>query len=137
MTFSNNPEKLSLFGGGCNENDRILDLYGGLSRPEVRSLMHTPRLATMICRLFQLEKALPSTQTGVYQSAILAMLQETTEREMEEIPHSILDDLAPPALQESVEKLCKLAYEGLASKKVVFKKSELRAAGCLGTFHPL
>ena len=30
MTFSNNPEKLSLFGGGCNENDRILDLYGGL-----------------------------------------------------------------------------------------------------------
>ena len=31
MTFSNNPEKLSLFGGGCNENDRILDLYGGLS----------------------------------------------------------------------------------------------------------
>ena len=28
MTFSNNPEKLSLFGGGCNENDRILDLYG-------------------------------------------------------------------------------------------------------------
>ena len=31
MIFSNNPEKLSLFGGGCNENDRILDLYGGLS----------------------------------------------------------------------------------------------------------
>ena len=30
MTFSNNPEKLSLFGRGCNENDRILDLYGGL-----------------------------------------------------------------------------------------------------------
>ena len=30
MVFSNNPEKLSLFGGGCNENDRILDLYGGL-----------------------------------------------------------------------------------------------------------
>ena len=30
MIFSNNPEKLSLFGGGCNENDRILDLYGGL-----------------------------------------------------------------------------------------------------------
>ena len=29
-TFSNNPEKLSLFGGGCNENDRVLDLYGGL-----------------------------------------------------------------------------------------------------------
>ena len=31
MIFSNNPEKFSLFGGGCNENDRILDLYGGLS----------------------------------------------------------------------------------------------------------
>ena len=103
------------------------------SRPEVRSLMHTPLLATMICRLFQLEKALPSTQTGVYQSAILAMVQQTTEREMEEIPDSILDDLSPPALQEAVENLCKLAYEGLAEKKVVFKKSELRAAGCLGT----
>ena len=103
------------------------------SRPKVRSLMHTPLLATMICRLFQLEKALPSTQTSVYQSAILAMLQQTTEREMEEIPDSILDDLSSPALQEAVENLCKLAYEGLAEKKVVFKKSELRAAGCLGT----
>ena len=103
------------------------------SRPKVRSLMHTPLLATMICRLFQLEKALPSTHTGVYQAAILAMLQQTTEREMEEIPDSILDSLSPPALQEAVEKLCKLAYEGLAEKKVVFKKSELRAASCLGT----
>ena len=103
------------------------------SRPKVRSLMHTPLLATMICRLYQLEKALPSTQTGVYQSAILAMLQQTTEREMEEIPDSILDDLSPPALEEAVENLCKLAYEGLAEKKVVFKKSELRAAGCVGT----
>ena len=103
------------------------------SRPEVRSLMHTPLLATMICRLFQLQKALPSTQTGVYQSAILAMLQQTTEREMEEIPDSILDDLSPPALQEAVENLCKLAYDGLTKKKVVFKKSELRAAGCVGT----
>ena len=104
-----------------------------VSRPEVRSLMHTPLLATMICRLFQLRKALPSTQTGVYQSAILTMLQQTTEREMEDIPDSILDDLSPPALQEAVENLCKLAYDGLAEKKVVFKKSELRAAGCLGT----
>ena len=102
------------------------------SRPEVRSLMHTPLLATMICRLFQLEKALPSTQTGVYQSAILTMLQQTTEREMEEIPDSILDNLSSSALQEAVESLCKLAYECLAKKKVVFKKSELQAAGCLG-----
>ena len=36
MTFSNNPEKLSLFGGGCNENDRILDLYGGLEEAQTR-----------------------------------------------------------------------------------------------------
>ena len=104
-----------------------------VSRPKVRSLMHTPLLATMICRLFQLEKALPSTQTGVYQAAILAMLQQTTEREMEDIPDSILDELSPPALHAAVENLCKLAYEGLAEKKVVFKKSELEAAGCLGT----
>ena len=103
------------------------------SHSEVRSLMHTPLLATMICRLFQLQKALPSTQTGVYQSAILTMLQQTTEREMEEIPDSILNDLSSPALQEAVENLCKLAYDGLAKKKVVFKKSELRAAGCVGT----
>ena len=104
-----------------------------VGRPEVRSLMHTPLLATMICRLFQLEKALPGTQTGVYQSAILTMQQQTTEREMEEIPDSILDDLSPPAVQEAVENLCKLAYDCLAKKKVVFKKSELRAAGCVGT----
>ena len=52
---------------------------------------------------------------------------------MEEIPDNILDDLSSPDLQEAVENLCKLAYEGLAEKKVVFKKSELRAAGCLRT----
>ena len=110
------------------------DLQVQLSgRPKVRSLMHTPLLATLICRLFQLEKALPSTQNGVYQSAILAMLQQTMEREMEEIPNSILDDLSSPALQAAVENLCKLAYDCLAEKKVVFKKSELQAAGCLGT----
>ena len=106
------------------------DLQVQLSgRPKVRSLMHTPLLATMICRLFQLEKALPSTQTGVYQSAILAMLQQTTEREMEEIPDNILDDLSSPGLQEAVENLCKLAYEGLAEKKVVFKKSRASSGG--------
>ena len=53
------------------------------SRPDARLLMHTPLLATMICRLFLLEKALPRTQTGVYESAILAMLQQTTERDLE------------------------------------------------------
>ena len=52
---------------------------------------------------------------------------------MEGIPDSILGDLSPPDLQVAVENLCKLAYEGLAKKKVVFKKSELGAAGCLGT----
>ena len=119
--FAQSPQKA---------HDLQVQLVG---RPKVRSLMHTPLLATMICRLFQLEKALPSTQTGVYQAAILAMLQQTTEREMEDIPDSILDELSPPALQAAVENLCKLAYEGLAEKKVVFKKSELRAAGCLGT----
>ena len=104
------------------------------SRPDAQLLMHTPLLATMICRLFQLEKALPSTQTDVYQSAILAMLQQTTERDLRrEIPDSILGELSPPALQTAVESLCKLAYEGLAKKKVVFKKPELQAAGCLGT----
>ena len=104
------------------------------NRPDAQLLMHTPLLATMICRLFQLEKALPSTQTGVYQSATLAMLQQTTERDLRrEIPDSILGELSPPALQTAVESLCKLAHEGLAEKKVVFKKSELRAAGCLGT----
>ena len=37
-----------------------------VSCTDVSALMHTPLLATLMCRLFQLNTALPSTQTGVY-----------------------------------------------------------------------
>ena len=102
------------------------------SQPDVLSLMHTPLLATLICRLFEWKKALPSTQTGVYEAAVLAMLKQSTKREMKRTPRSILEELPSPALQAAFVNLCQLAYDGLASKKVIFSKSELQAAGCLG-----
>ena len=102
------------------------------SQPDVLSLMHTPLLATLICRLFAWNKALPRTQTGVYEAAVLAMLKQSTKREMKGTPTSILEELSSPALQAAFVNLCKLAYDGLASKKVIFSKSELQAAGCLG-----
>ena len=103
-----------------------------VSRPDVAALMHTPLVATMICRLFQLEKALPSTQTRVYESAVLAMLEQSEERAVERTPKSILDELSPRELQSTMENLCKLAFDALAKKQVVFKESELKSAGCLG-----
>ena len=103
-----------------------------VSRPDVAALMHTPLVATMICRLFQLEKALPSTQTRVYESAMLAMLEQSEERAVDRTPKSILDELSPRELQSTMENLCKLAFDALAKKQVVFKESELKSAGCLG-----
>ena len=103
-----------------------------VSRPDVAALMHTPLVATMVCRLFQLEKALPSTQTRVYESAVLAMLEQSEERAVERTPKSILDELSPRELQSTMENLCKLAFDALAKKQVVFKESELKSAGCLG-----
>ena len=102
-----------------------------VSRPDAASLMHTPLVATMICRLFQLEKALPSTQTRVYESAMLAMLEQSEERAVDRTPKSILDELSPRELQSTMENLCKLAFDALAKKQVVFKESELKSAGCL------
>ena len=101
-------------------------------REDVRLLMQTPLLATMLCRLFATNKALPSTQTDLYQSAVLALLQQSADREEEEVPSCVLDDLSPDKLQAAVNSLCKLAYNGLARKQTVFKKSELESAGCLG-----
>ena len=101
-------------------------------REDMRLLMQTPLLATMLCRLFATNKALPSTQTDLYQSAVLAMLQQSADREEEEVPSCVLDDLSPDNLQTAVNSLCKLAYDGLARKQTVFKKSELESAGCLG-----
>ena len=95
--------------------------------------MHTPLLATLICRLHQLKKDLPRTQTRVFESAVLSMLEQTAEREMVDAPRSILSNLSPPHLQAAMQKLCKLAYKGLAKKRVVFKKSELEKAGCVGS----
>ena len=113
--------------------EKACQLEGLLSaRLDVHSLMHTPLLATMICCLFQLKKELPSTQTDVYQSAVLSMLQLSAERDMEEMPCSILDDLPPSHLQVAVQNLCKLAFDGLAKKQVVFRKSVLHTSGCLG-----
>ena len=99
--------------------------------PDANALMHTPLLATMICRLFQLDKALPRTQTELYEAAVLSMLQQTTERAMERTPENIFDKLSSPHLQATMENLCQLAYEGLAKKQVVFMESQLSAAGCL------
>ena len=102
------------------------------SRTDVAALMHTPLVATMVCRLFQLRKALPNTQTRVYESAVLAMLEQSVERVSECIPESILDELSPPEFQATMENMCKLAFDALAKKQVIFTKSELTSSGCLG-----
>ena len=102
------------------------------SRTDVAALMHTPLVATMVCRLFQLRKALPNTQTRVYESAVLAMLEQSVERVSECIPESILDELSPPEFQVTMENMCKLAFDALAKKQVIFTKSELTSSGCLG-----
>ena len=93
--------------------------------------MHTPLLAALMCRLFQLDMALPSTQTSVYQSAVLAMLRQSTERARTKAPKNILDELSPPELQATMENLCKLAYDGLKKKEVIFTETQLSSASCL------
>ena len=111
---------------------RALELQQQLAgRADVSVLMHTPLLATLICRLFQLDMALPSTQTGVYQSAVLAMLRQSCGRSMRKAPKNILDELSPPELQATMENLCKLAYDTLKKTEVVFTETQLSSAGCL------
>ena len=99
--------------------------------PHVLSLMHTPLLATMICRQFDFNNTLPSRLTEVYNDAVLAMLHQSTTRDGGSAPTSILQSLSPPPLQVAVVSLCQLAYEALSKKTVVIKRSDLETTGCL------
>ena len=111
---------------------KALELQAQLSnRADVSALMHTPLLATLMCRLFQLDMALPSTQTGVYRSSVLAMLRQSCGRAKKKAPKNILDELSPPELQVTMENLCKLAYDTLKKTEVVFTETQLSSASCL------
>ena len=121
---------IEAYYGPCSQ--KACDLQAELAtRPNVCSLMHTPLLATMICRQFEMDKALPSTQTDLYQSVAMTMLQQSTARAGTDAPDSILEDISPPHLQLAVANLSRLAYDALSTKIVVFKRSELEAANCL------
>ena len=100
-------------------------------RADVSVLMHTPLLATLMCRLFQLDMVLPRTQTGVYRSSVLAMLRQSCGRAKKKAPKNILDELSPPELQVTMENLCKLAYDTLKKTEVVFTETQLSSASCL------
>ena len=111
---------------------KALELQAQLSnRADVSALMHTPLLATLMCRLFQLDMVLPSTQTGVYRSSVLAMLRQSCGRAKKKAPKNILDELSPPELQATMENLCKLAYDTLKKTEVVFTETQLSSASCL------
>ena len=118
-----------------SESQKARDLQAQLvSRADVRSLMHTPLLATMICRRFDSDpcKALPSTQTEVYQDAVLVMLQQSTVSEIGAVPSSILEQLSPTRLHAAVASLGQLAFGAVVKKSVLLTRSELEKAGCLG-----
>ena len=108
-------------------------------RPDVCSLMHTPLLATMICRRFDsnTSQALPATQTEVFEDAALAMVRQSAAQDSGEVPSSILAELSPERLHVAVVNLCRLAYYALAKKTVVFRKSELRKQVALTTLSSL
>ena len=112
------------------------DLQAQLSsRPDVRSLMHTPLLATMICRRFDtntIDTALPSNQTEVYEEAVIAMVHQSAPQDSGKVPSSILAELSPPHLHVAVVNLSQLAYSALAKKHMVFTRSELEEGSCLG-----
>ena len=111
---------------------KALELQAQLSnRADVSALMHTPLLATLMCHLFQLDMVLPSTQTGVYRSSVLAMLRQSCGRAKKKAPKNILDELSPPELQATMENLCKLAYDTLKKTEVVFTETQLSSASCL------
>ena len=128
-------EKIGQFIGMFfrDDEEKAKELQAKLSEQvEVFSLMHTPLLATMICGLHQLNRMLPKTQTGVYEAAVLAMLEQSAKRTRHKAPSSIFAELSPPSLQAAVANLSKMAYEGLSKKQVIFTETEVKSAGCLG-----
>ena len=117
-------------------SEKARDLQAQLvSRPDVRSLMHTPLLATMICRRFDTDTtgaALPGNHTEVYEEAVVAMVRQSAKQDSGKVPSSILAELSPRHLHVAVVNLSQLAYSALTKKSVVFTRSALEEASCLG-----
>ena len=129
---SDSSLKRTLAPGSAKERDLQAQLA---SRPDVRSLMHTPLLATMICRRFDtgaIDAALPTNQTEVYEEAVIAMIRQSAVQDSGKVPGSILAELSPRHLHVAVVNLSQLAYSALAKKSVVFTKSALEESSCLG-----
>ena len=135
--------RLEVIGFSDEKIDRFIQVYFSqdqqkasqlaaqlVDRPNVWLLMHTPLLCAMVCRLFQMGKRLPESHSEVCHNAVLAVLQQSTDRAGQEPPDSILERLSPPELHTAVENLAKLAFEGLTKKQVLFTKKQLEKTGC-------
>ena len=96
----------------------------------IKSMLYVPINVAIVCHLFLLTLALPSTLTQLYTllclNLILRHINKTNADEMDFL--CSLHDLPLPSRVE-FSKLCYIAYRGRENSKIIFSSCELKTYG--------
>ena len=97
---------------------------------QIKSILHTPINIAIVCHLFLLTLALPTTLTQLYTLLCLNLiLRHINKNSHDEIDFlNYLHDLPMPASDE-FQKICFIAYKARKNSKIVFSSCELKSYG--------
>ena len=106
-----------------NDPAKSNDLIGQLQdRPHIESMCYIPLNCRIVCELFVEQKGeLPSTVTEIYSQLIRSILHRCFEDV--EYFQSYAD--IPMKAKSTFSAVCKLAFEGIVSHKLVFSQKEI------------
>ena len=100
------------------------------NNPLIKSMLYAPINVAIVCHLFLLTLALPSTLTQLYTLLCLNLvLRHINKTNADEI--DFLDSLyhLPLPSKDEFYKLCYIAFKGRENSKIIFSSCELRTYG--------
>ena len=94
--------------------------------PNIQRMCYLPIHVAMVCFLFEIEAALPSTETGIYKEFTTFSILRILSR-FEDAPClPSLEDLLSPQ-RDTFMTICKLAYEMTVSSKQMMQQTEFQS----------
>ena len=106
-----------------NDPAKSNDLIGQLQdRPHIESMCYIPLNCRIVCELFVEQKGeLPSTVTEIYSQLIRSILH----RYFGDVEYFNSYADIPKEARQTFDAVCKLAFEGIVSHKLVFSQQEI------------
>ena len=86
-------------------------------RPNVRNMCYIPLHLSMVVLLFHLNGKVPETETELYYSVILTVLQHSIEKENPDAELEYFSDLENYCKLKNFKDICHLAFEGIVRER--------------------